>query len=193
MKLVNLKHNEDYVRFSKDLTIKVNDLITAEVNVCGGVAKIDSKLFGKVIILEDLDSCPTYYIGNKETKTQGFKDLYNQLFKDDYNNFVNNLDQFVDNEILNTFENSINKLTKKQKIKLLKEQIEVCPTFESAPYFDRKTILYRQWAVNNVLYTLNIPQPSSKKYDKLYEAGSGYGVEISVYQNILNELLNDNI
>ena len=185
MKLVNLKHNEDYVRFSKDLTIKVNDLITAEINVCGGITKIDSKLFGKVIVLEDPDTCPTYYIGNKKTKYQGFKDLYNQLFQDNYDDFINNLDRFAENEVLNTFENSINKLTKKQKIKLLKEQIEVCPTFESGC---GKTIVYRQWAINNVLYALNIPQTSSKKYDKLHEAGSGYGVEVSVYQNILNEL-----
>jgi hypothetical protein len=187
MKLINLKHNEDYVRFSKNLTIKVNDLITAEVHICGGVITIDSKLFGKLTVIEDPDSDQTYYIGNKETKYQGFKDLYNQLFQDNYDDFVNNLDRFAENEVLNTFENTINKLTKKQKIKLLKEQIEVCPTFESVC---GKTILYRQWAVNNVLYALNILQPSSKKYDKLHEAVSGYGVEVSVYQNILNELLN---
>ena len=187
MKLVNLKHNEDYVRFSKDLTIKVNDLITAEVNVCGGVAQIDSKLFGKVVVLEDPDSCPTYYIGNKKTKYQGFADLYNQLFQDDYNKFLDSLNRFSENEVLNTFENSINNLTKKQKTKLLKEQIEASPTFESCC---GKTIVYHQWTINQVLYALNIPTPDSKKYDRLDETFKGYGVEISVYQNILNELLN---
>jgi len=187
MKLVNLKHFEDYVRFNKNLTIKVNDLITAEVDVCGGVSSINSKLFGKVIVLEDPDTCPTYYIGGKKTKYDGFKELYNQLFKDDYNDFLSSIARFAENEILNTYDNSINSLTTKQKIKLLKEQIEACPTFES-DY--RETIVYRQWAVNEVLYALQIPRPSSKKYNKLYEDGSSYGVEISVYQNILNELLN---
>ena len=187
MKLVNLKHNEDYVRFSKILTIKVNDLITAEVEICGGVGSIDSKLFGKVIVLEDPDICPTYYIGDKKTKYNGFKELYNQLFQDNYDDFLSSIDRFAENEVLNTFENSINKLTKKQKIKLLREQIDLMPRFESDC---GKLIVYRQWAVNEVLYTLNIPRPSSKKYNRLYEAGTSYGIDISVYQNILNELLN---
>lgn len=187
MKLVNLKHNENYVRFSKSLTVKVNDLITAEVDICGGVGNIDSKLFGKVIVLEDPDTCPTYYVGDKKTKYQGFKDLYNQLFQDDYNDFENTLEKFVENEVLDTFDNSINNLTKKQKIKLLREQIDLMPRFESDC---GKIIGYRQWAVNEVLYTLDIPNPSSKKYDRLYEAGSSYGVDLSVYQNILNELSN---
>jgi len=186
MKLVNLKHNEDYVRFSKILTIKVNDLITVEVDVCGGVSSIDSKLFGKITVLEDPDTCPTYYIGGKKTKYNGFKELYNQLFKDDYNDFLSGITRFAENEILNTYDNSINSLTTKQKIKLLKEQIEACPKFESDC---GKTIMYRQWSVNEVLYTLNIPQPKAKKYNRLYEGGPSYGVEISVYQNILNELL----
>lgn len=187
MKLVDLKHNEDYVRFSKSLTVKVNDLITAEVDICGGVGNIDSKLFGKVVVLEDPDSCPTYYVGDKKTKYQGFKDLYNQLFQDDYNDFLNSLERFAEDQVLNTFENNINKLTKKQKIKLLREQIDLMPRFESDC---GKMIGYRQWAVNEVLYTLNIPNPSSKKYDRLYEAGSSYGVELNTYQNILNELSN---
>jgi len=187
MKLVNLKHNEDYIRFSKSLTIKVNDLITVEADVCGGVGSIDSKLFGKVIVLEDPDICPTYYIGDKKTKYNGFKELYNQLFQDNYDDFLSSIDLFAENEVLNTFENSINKLTKKQKIKLLREQIDLMPRFESDC---GKIIVYRQWAVNSVLCTLQVPQPSGKKYNRLHGTGNSYGVEISVYQNILNELLN---
>jgi hypothetical protein len=186
MKLVNLKHNEDYVRFNKDLTIKVNDLITVEASICGGISNIDSKLFGKVVVLEDPDTCLIYYIGGKKTKYQGFKDLYSQLFQDDYNTFLNNLEQFAYNEVLNTFENNINELTNKQKIKLLREQVDLMPRFESDC---GKIIGYRQWAVNEVLYTLNIPRPSSKKYNRLYEAGNSYGVDLSEYQNIINELL----
>ena len=185
MKLVNIKHSENYVRFSKNVTVKVNDLITAEVDICGGVGYIDSKLFGRVVVLEDPDSCPTYYVGDKKTKYQGFKDLYNQLFQDDYNDFETSLEKFVENEVLDTFDNSINTLTKKQKIKLLKEQIDLMPRFESDC---GKIIGYRQWAVNEVLYTLDIPRPRSKKYNRLYEAGNSYGVALSEYQNILNEL-----
>ena len=186
MKLVNLKHNEDYVRFNKELTIKVNDLITAEVDVCGGVISIDSKLFGKVIVLEDPDCCPTYYIGDKKTKYDGFKKLYNQLFQDNYDDFLDKLDRFAFDEVLNTFDNNINTLTKKQKIKLLREQVDLMPRFESDC---GKMIGYRQWAVNEVLYSLNIKVPSSKKYNRLYEAGTSYGVDLSEYQNIIDELL----
>ena len=187
MKLVNLKHNPDYVRFSKTLTIKVNDLITADAECCGGVINIDSKLFGKVIVLEDPDTCLTFYVGDKKTKYQGFKELYNRLFQDDYATFVDSVNRFVENQVLNTYDNSMNSLTTNQKIKLLKEQIDLMPRFESDC---GKIICYRQWLVNEVLYTLNIPQPSSKKYDRTSETGSSYGVEISEYQNILNELLN---
>jgi len=187
MKLVNLKHYEDHVRFNKELTIKVNDLITVELDICGGVVRIDSKLFGKVTVLEDPDSSPTYYIGGKKTKYDGFKDLYNQLFQDDYDDFLDKLDRFAYDEVLNTFDNSINNLTKKQKKKLLREQIDLMPRFESDC---GKMISYRQWAVNEVLYSLNIKAPGSKKYDRLFGSGVSYGVDLSVYQNILSELSN---
>ena len=186
MKLVNLKHNADYVRFSKELTIKVNDLITAEVDICGGVVHIDSKLFGKVTVLEDPEACPTYYICGEKTKYAGFKDLYNKLFKDDYDDFLDKLDRFAYDEVLSTYENNIIGLTKKQKIKLLKEQVDLMPRFESDC---GKMIGYRQWAVNEVLYTLNIPRPSSKKYNRLYEVGTTWGVDLNEYQNIIDDLL----
>lgn len=186
MKLVNLKHNENYVRFSKDLTIKVNDLITVELNICGGVTNVDSKLFGKVVVLEDPDTCPTYYIGGKKTKYDGFKELYNQLFHDNYDDFLSSINRFAENAVLNTYENNISKLTKKQKIKLLREQIDLMPRFESAC---GKLIVYRQWAVNEVLYELNIPRPSSKKYGRVGgPTDTTWGVELSVYENILNKL-----
>lgn len=187
MKLVEITHHEDYIRFSKDLTIKVNDLITVEVNIGGGITNVDSKLFGKVVVLEEPDTYPTYYIGGEKTKNKGFEDLYNQLFEDDYNKFARGIQKFAENAVLNTYENNISKLTKKQKIKLLREQIDLMPRFESDC---GKIIGYRQWAVNEVLYALNITRPSSKKYDRLYEAGSSYGVELNTYQNILNELSN---
>lgn len=190
MKLINFKHNEDYVRFSKELTIKINDLITAEVDIYGGVAIIDSKIFGKVIVLEEPETCPTYYIGGKKTKYDGFKELYNKLFQDDYSDFVDALEKFAENQVLNTFDNGINKLTEASKIKLLEEQIDLLPIFKSDC---GRIIACRPWPVNEVLCSLDIPVPSSKEYDRLHEDNSikpNYGVELSVYQNILYKLLN---
>ena len=186
MKLVNLKHNEDYVRFSKSLTVKINEFITAEIDIYGGVGRIDSKLFGTVIVLEDPDPCTTYYVGGKKTKSNGFKNLYDELFQDKYVDFVADLEKFAENEVLKTFDNSINTLTKKQKIKLLQEQVDLMPRFESDC---GKIIGYRQWAVNEVLYSLNIKAPSSEKYNRLYEAGTTWGIDLEVYQNIIDDLL----
>lgn len=185
MKLVNIEHGEDYVRFSKSLTIKVNDLITVEADCCGGVSKIDSKLFGKVITLEDPDTCPTFYVGGKKTKYQGFKELYNQLFTDDYETFAASIDLFVEDKILSTYDNGINSLTTKQKIKLLREQIDIMPRFESSR---GQIIVYRQWEVNEVLNSLNAGYMSSEKYERLNGEGSNYGVELWKLEKLYQQL-----
>lgn len=189
MKLVNLKHNEDYVRFSKTLNIKVNDLITVEAECCGDLTTIDSKLFGKVIVLEDTDTCPTFYVGGKKTKYKGFKELYNQLFQDNYETFAASVDLFVENQILNTYDNSINKLTKKQKIKLLKEQIDLMPRFESDC---GKIIVYRQLDVNSVLYSLGYDSIKTKKYNRLYDTGNSYGVDLNKYNELYQQIKEEN-
>lgn len=185
MKLVNINHGEDYVRFSKSLTIKVNDLITVEADCCGGVMNIDSKLFGKVTTLEDADTDLTFYVGGKKTKYQGFKELYSKLFADDYETFAESVYLFVENQILNTYENNINSLTTKQKIKLLREQIDIMPRFESNC---EQTIVYRQWEVNQVLNSLNAGYLSSKKYERLNGEGSTYGVELCKLEEIYQQL-----
>ena len=92
----------------------------------------------------------------------------------------------MENKVLNTFDNSITNLTKKQQIKLFKEQLYLLPTFESTC---GKTIVYRQWAINEVLYMLNIKAPKSKKYERLLGTGTNWGVDLDVYSDILDELL----
>lgn len=187
MKLVNLEHREDYVRFNKSLTIEVNDLITVEADCCGGVVKIDSKLFGKVTTLEDADTDLIFYVGGKQTKYQGFKELYNKLFVDDYETFAESVYRFVENQILNTYEDNINSLITKQKIKLLREQIDIMPRFESTC---KQTIVYRQWGVNQVLNSLNAGYISSKYYERLDGRGSSYGIELWKLEEIYQQLKN---
>ena len=63
------------------------------------------------------------------------------------------------------------------------------PTFES-DYGEK--IANRQWAVNEVLYALNIPKPISKKYDRPFEDGSSYGVELSKYNKIYQQIKKEN-
>ena len=187
MKVLKFKDNTDYIRINKNLTIKVDDLITVDADLCAGLTYIESEIFDKVAVLEDAEIDPTFYISGVETKYDGFKELYNKLFKKDYNKFDDEICRFAEKQVLLKYPNSIESLTTKQKIKLLREQIDAMPTFESDC---GRIIAYRQWAVNSVLYTLDVPRPSSKKYDRLYEAGNSYGVDLSVYQNILSELSN---
>ena len=188
MKVLKFKDSPDYIRINKNLTIKVNDLITVEADLCGGLTYIESEIFGDVATLEDPDVDTTFYIGGVETKYDGFKELYNKLFKKDYKKFDDEICRFAEKQVLLKYPNSIESLTTRQKIKLFKEQIEAMPTFESAC---GKIITKHQWAVNNVLYSLGYHYISAKKYDIIYETGSGYGVELSKYIELYNQIKND--
>jgi len=191
MKVLKFKDNTDYIRINKNLTIKANDLITVEADLCAGLTYIKSKIFGEVAMLDDAEVDTAFYISGVETKYDGFKELYNKLFKKDYNKFEEEICRFAEKQVLLKYPNSIESLTTNQKIKLLKEQIDKMPTFESDC---GKTICYRQWAVNNVLHSLGYRYISVKKYDRIYEAGSSYGVELSKYIELYNQIkreLND--
>lgn len=189
MKVLKFKDHTDYIRVSKNLTIKVDDLITVDADLCAGLTYIESEIFGQVAVLEDAEIDPTFYINGVETKYSGFKELYNKLFKKDYSKFDDEICRFAEKQVLTKYPNTIESLTTKQKIKLLKEQIDAMPTFESDC---GKTIGYRQWAVNNVLYSLGYDCIKSKKYDRLYEAGNSYGVELSKYNEIYQQIKKEN-
>ena len=191
MKVLKFKDSTDYTRINKNLTIKANDLITVEADLCAGLTYIKSKIFGEVAMLDDQEVDSTFYISGVETKYDGFKELYSKLFKKDYNKFEEEICRFAENQVLLKYPNSIECLTTKQKIKLLREQIDVMPTFESDC---GKTICCRQWTVNNVLHSLGYRYISVKKYNRIYEAGSSYGVELSKYIELYNQIkreLND--
>jgi hypothetical protein len=189
MKLLKFKDYIDYVRVSKDLTIKVDDLITVDTNLSGGLTYIESEIFGNVAILEDAEIDLTFYINGVETKYNGFKELYNKLFKKDYSKFDDEICRFAEKQVLLKYPDSIESLTTKQKIKLLREQIDMMPTFESDC---GKTIAYHYWAVNSVLYTLQIPQVSSKKYNRLDNTGSSYGVELNKFNELYQQIKKEN-
>jgi len=189
MKVLKFKDSTDYTRINKNLTIKVDDLITVDADLCAGLIYIESEIFDKVATLEDPEVDTTFYISGVETKYDGFKELYNKLFKKDYRKFYDEICRFAEKQVLLKYPNSIESLTTKQKIKLLREQIDAMPTFESDC---GKTIAHRQWAVNNVLYSLGYHYISVKKYDRIYEAGSSYGVELNKYIELYNKIKNEN-
>ena len=187
MELVKFKDNADYVRFSKSLTVKVNEFITVEADCFGGLMTIDSELFGKVIDLEDPETETTYYVGGKQTKYQGFKELYGKLFQDNFEDFQSSVYNFVENQVLSTYKNNINSLTTKQKIKLLREQIDLAPKFESSC---GKTIVYRQWSINRVLYSLKIKYIPSIQYVEINSDKTRYGVPLLQLERLYLELKN---
>ena len=189
MKVLKFKNNTDYIRINKNLTIKVDDLITVDADLCGGIACIESEMFGEVTVIEDADLEPTFYINGVETKYAGFKELYNKLFKKDYDKFIDEICRFAEKQVLLKYPNSIESLTTNQKIKLLREQIDAMPTFESDC---GKIIAYRQWSVNSVLYSLGYESMRPKKYDRLYEAGNSYGIDLSECNKIYQQIKNDN-
>ena len=86
MELIKVQHHKDYVRYSKDLTIKVNDIITVEANCFGGLVKADS-LYGEVLTLEDPECDLEFFINGELCKYVGFKDLYTKLFTEDFKTF----------------------------------------------------------------------------------------------------------
>jgi hypothetical protein len=189
MKVLEFKDNADYIRIRKNLTIKVNDLITADADLCGGLTYIESEIFGEVATLEDADIEFTFYISGVETKYDGFKELYNKLFKKDYMELHDETCKFVEKQVLLKYPKSIESLTTKQKIKLLREQIDMMPTFESDC---GKTIAYRQWAVNSVLYSLGYDYVKSKRYNRLYEDRSSYGIELNKANEVYNQIKKEN-
>jgi hypothetical protein len=80
MKLVKLVSNPDWIRFSKDLEVEVNNMITAKVNATGGLNTIRTSL-GDFVTFEDIECDVDYYLNGEELKRDGFKELYTKLFK----------------------------------------------------------------------------------------------------------------
>jgi len=83
MKLIKRHHHEDYIRFSSDYEIQVNEFIKAEVHLFGGIVSVVPGYTS----IEDPDGDVTYYLGGKQVKYGKFKELYKDLFKDDFDDF----------------------------------------------------------------------------------------------------------
>ena len=189
MKLKKVNHGEDYVRFSKDLTIEVNPIITAEVNICGGLTTIKSKKYGDITMFEDPDSYPSYYVSGEQLKYSGFKEFYNKLFKGSFEDFEEQIFNFAIFETAKTYDNHLLTLSRKEKINLLKEVIDQAPTFKS---LSGETILYRQWACNAVLESLSEKYLPSVKYAIACSGGeTRYGVLKQNYLNLYEKLKNE--
>lgn len=189
MKLKKLTHNEDYVRFCKNLTIEVNPIITAEVNVVGGLTTIKSKKYGNVIMFEDPEPYLSYYVSGEQLKRLGFKEFYNKLFTGSFEDFEEQIIDFAILETAKIYDNHLLTLSRKEKINLLKGLIDQTPTFKST---SGQTILYSHGSCNAVLQSLGEKYLSSEKYYVADSKGkTKYGVLKENYLNLYEKLKNE--
>jgi hypothetical protein len=163
MKLVKLVSNPDWIRFSKDLEIKVNNMITAKVNATGGLNTIRTS-FGDFTTFEDVECDVDYYLNGEELKKDGFKELYTKLFKTTtFDKLEDSIYDFCELELENKNANHIGHSNAKTRIKILKELLADCRSFTNT---DGGTIITNHWNINEVLKTFgNDLMVKSQKYN----------------------------
>jgi hypothetical protein len=176
MKLVKLVSNPDWIRFSKDLEIKVNNMITAKVNATGGLTTIRTSL-GDFVTFEDVECDIDYYLNGEELKREGFKELYTKLFKTTtFDELEDSIYDFCELELKNKNANHIGHSNAKTRIKILKELIADCRSFTNK---DGNTIITNHWNINEVLKTFgsDLIVKSQKHYisEDSYKYGVSYG------------------
>jgi len=176
MKLKKISHNEDYVRFSKHLTIEVNPIITAKVDIYGALVTFGSREYGDIKIFEDPEPCFDYYVSGKKLKNSGFEEFYSKLFQGSFENFENEIFDFALLETAKLYDNHLLNFSRRKKIDLLLEAIDKAPTVKS---ISGEIVLYNQWACNAILDSLGENYLPSKKYnvkDNNKETTTKYGV-----------------
>jgi hypothetical protein len=176
MKLVKLVSNPDWIRFSKDLEVEVNNMITAKVNATGGLTTIRTSL-GDFVTFEDVECDIDYYLNGEELRREGFKELYTKLFKTTtFDELEDSIYDFCELELKNKNANHIGHSNAKTRIKILKELIADCRSFTNK---DGNTIITNHWNINEVLKTFgsDLIVKSQKHYisEDSYKYGVSYG------------------
>jgi hypothetical protein len=176
MKLVKLVSNPDWIRFSKDLEVEVNNMITAKVNATGGLTTIRTSL-GDFVTFEDVECDIDYYLNGEELRREGFKELYTKLFKTTtFDDLEDSIYDFCELELKNKNANHIGHSNAKTRIKILKELIADCRSFTNK---DGNTIITNHWNINEVLKTFgsDLIVKSQKHYisEDSYKYGVSYG------------------
>jgi deoxyhypusine synthase len=162
MKLVKLVSNPDWIRFSKDLEIEVNNMITAKANATGGLITIRTS-FGDFTTFEDIETDIDYYLNGEELRREGFKELYTKLFKTTtFDELEDNIYNFCELELKNKNANHIGHLNAKTRVEILWELIKDCRSFTNT---NGGTVITNHWSINEVLQTFGSDLiVKSKKY-----------------------------
>ena len=185
MKLVKLTSNPDWIRFSKDLEIKVNNMITARVNASGGLITIRTSL-GDFTTFEDVETDIDYYLNGEELKREGFKELYTKLFKTTtFDDLEDSIYNFCELELKNKNANHIGHLNASTRIKMLKELLTDCRSFYDK---NNNQIITNHWNINEVLKTFgsDLIVKSQKHY--ISEDSYKYGVPYNEVEWVIFKL-----
>ena len=185
MKLVKLTSNPDWIRFSKDLEIKVNNMITAKVNATGGLITIRTSL-GDFTTFEDVETDIDYYLNGEELRREGFKELYTKLFKTTtFDDLEDSIYNFCELELKNKNANHIGHLNASTRIKMLKELLADCRSFYDK---NNNQIITNHWYINEVLKTFgsDLIVKSQKHY--ISEDSYKYGVPYNEVEWVIFKL-----
>ena len=185
MKLVKLTSNPDWIRFSKDLEIKVNNMITAKVNATGGLITIRTSV-GDFTTFEDVETDIDYYLNGEELKREGFKELYTKLFKTTtFDDLEDSIYNFCELELKNKNANHIGHLNASTRIKMLKELLTDCRSFYDK---NNNQIITNHWYINEVLKTFgsDLIVKSQKHY--ISEDSYKYGVPYNEVEWVIFKL-----
>ena len=185
MKLVKLVSNPDWIRFSKDLEIEVNNMITAKVNVYGGLITIRTS-FGDFTTFEDVETDIDYYLNGEELRREGFKELYTKLFKTTtFDDLEDNIYDFCELELKNKNANHIGHLNAKTRVGILWELIEDCRSFTNT---NGGTVITNHWSINEVLKTFGNDLIVKSQKHNISEDSYKYGVSYSEVIKVVEKL-----
>lgn len=177
MKLVKLVSNPDWIRFSKDLEVEVNGMITAKVNAYGGMYTIQTT-YGDFIAFEDIECEVDYYLNGEEVRRDGFKELYTKLFKNTtFEKLEHSVMDFCEKEIADKCANYVGHLNPKTKIKIINELLSCKPIYTT---LEGEKIVSNTWDIIEVLSTFGREFVISNKRFELEDKEFKYG--IPVYQ-----------
>lgn len=180
MKVLEINNHEECIRFSKDVKVKVNEFITVEGNVWGGMTHLKSKKFGKLVTIEDFECEFNYYVGGKETKRHGFKELCETLYTQKFTDFEKDIERFVYKEVSKSYKKSLCNLSRDERLELLQELLDSAKTF----VYESDEVINYTYEINQVLLSLGEPRLKIQRFE-------GDSVKYGVYKNNVKQIIEE--
>lgn len=180
MKVVKFTNNPNYVRYSKNVEVKVNEFITV-IAECYGAITAFERSSGIVEFLEDPEVDLEFIFNGEKCKYEGFKELYQKLFKKEFKQFKNDIIDFINKKIAKQYPNNIIHWDNDDIIKLAHTELnDTTKHFKGA---DGNNYIRRNWVFNAILSTFNVETPPFPRIET-----NTYGQDLSKCHDALTEL-----